>query len=179
MSYTNNDGANESIPDGASALAASIDTYIQDVKKAYNERLATAFGGDWSTSTEADIEKIDGVVDFNGTGKQANQPVANLGSISGTVNLDFDVRGNYIKATLTGATTFTVSNTRVGTTYILMLIQDATGGRVITWPSGIRWAGGTTPTLNTAANRVTLVTLVPFSSTVALGALAGTNFNVS
>lgn len=179
MSYTNNNGADETLPDGASALASDLDTFLQEIKKAYNERLATAFGGSWGTSTEADITKIRGVVDFNGTGKQTNQPVTDLGNITGATALDFDVRGNYIKATLTGNVTFSVSNMRTGTTYVLMLKQDGTGGRTITWPSGIKWAGGVTPTFVTTASTTALVTLTPFSTSNAMGAVAGSGYSVS
>jgi hypothetical protein len=68
---------------------------------------------------------------------------------------------------------------RPGTSYVLILIQDGTGGRTITWPSGIRWGGGSAPTLVTTANRVTVISIVPYSSTVGLAFLGGTNFNVS
>jgi len=179
MAYTNNDGADPTKPDGATTAANTIDTEIQKVKLAYNERLATAFGGDWSTSTEADITKIDDAVTFNGTAKQANQPLTAIGNITGATTLDFDVRGNYMSMTLTGAVTFTFSNMRVGTTYVLLIAQNGTGGYAITWPSGVRWPGGTTPTFNTTANRVSLVTITPISGSVALGSLSGTNYNVS
>lgn len=179
MPYTNNDGANPAIPDGAVAAAKDIDTFIQDIKRAYNERLSTAFGGDWSTATEADMDKIRGVATFHGTGKQTVQPIAELGNISGNVTIDFDVRGNYVRGTLTGNVTFTFSNLRPGATYVLFLAQDATGNRTITWPSGVRWPGGVAPSINLTASRVSLITLVPFSNSIALATLAGTAFNVS
>lgn len=37
--------------------------------------------------------------------------------------------------------------------FTLHLTQDATGGRTLTFPSSVKWAGGTAPTLNTAANK--------------------------
>lgn len=43
---------------------------------------------------------------------------------------------------------------------IFHLKQDATGSRTVTWPSNILWAGGSAPTLTTAANKVDIVTLV-------------------
>jgi len=36
---------------------------------------------------------------------------------------------------------------------VLRLQQDVTGGRVPTWFTTIKWAGGTTPTLTTTANK--------------------------
>lgn len=45
------------------------------------------------------------------------------------------------------------TNLRAGATYVLMIIQDAAGSRTITsWNSVFKWAGGTAPTLSTAAN---------------------------
>ncbi len=41
----------------------------------------------------------------------------------------------------------------------LYLKQDTTGGRLVTWPSSIRWAGGAPPTLSTAAGLVDVVHL--------------------
>lgn len=40
------------------------------------------------------------------------------------------------------------------TPYRLTVIQDATGGRTLTWGGAYRFAGGTPPTLSTAANAV-------------------------
>ncbi len=179
MAYTNNDGVDITKPNGAADAAEAIDTFIQDVKKAVIERMDYLLGGSFASSTEQTIEKLRGVAEFFGAGKQAVQPVTALGNISGTVALDFDVRGNYITATLTDATTFTFANLRPGTTYLLFLKQDATGGRGIFFPASMRWPGGTTtPTFNTVANSLTVITITPYGS-VALGNVAGTGYNVS
>ncbi len=45
------------------------------------------------------------------------------------------------------------SNGRVGQTQVVMITQDATGSRLITWPATIKWAGGAAPTLSTAAGK--------------------------
>ena len=41
-----------------------------------------------------------------------------------------------------------------GYRFIVKLKQDGTGNRTATWPGTVDWAGGTTPTLSTAANAV-------------------------
>ncbi len=183
MAYTNNDGVDETVPNGASDAASSLDTFIQDVKKAVNERMDYLFGGDFSSSTEQTIERLRGAAEFYGAGKQAVQTAVNLGTISGTVAVDFDVRGNYIYATLSGgATTFSFSNARLGTTYILFLRQDSSGNNAHIFPSTVRWPGsGATPSFNYAANTVNVVTLTPspFGTNILLGNLAGTGYNVS
>lgn len=177
MAYVYTDGVNVANPAGSDP--ANVDDDMRAIKLAYNERLNDVLGVTWASDDPVLPSKIKGVADFYGTGKQAVQAVVDLGNITGTVAIDFDVRGNYIKGTLTGNVTFTVSNMRPGTTYVLTLIQDGTGGRTITWPSGIRWPGGTTPTFTTTANRVSVVSILPFSSTIGLAFFAGTNFNVS
>lgn len=44
--------------------------------------------------------------------------------------------------------------------FILQLVQDATGGRTVTWSSDYRFIGGSAPTLSTAANAVDTFTFV-------------------
>lgn len=43
--------------------------------------------------------------------------------------------------------------------FILRLVQDATGSRTVTWPASVKWPGGTAPTLTTAANGEDLISL--------------------
>lgn len=47
-----------------------------------------------------------------------------------------------------------------GGTYILILKQDATGSRTITWHSSMKWPGGTAPVLSTAANSIDAFTFI-------------------
>ncbi|NQU61006.1 MAG: hypothetical protein HQ512_07735 [Rhodospirillales bacterium] len=72
--------------------------------------------------------------------------------------------GNVVTATLAVAiTTFTFSNppaTGKGGSFTLILTQDATGGRLITFPATVDWPGGTTPTLTATANAVDVFTFV-------------------
>lgn len=61
--------------------------------------------------------------------------------------------GNYFSKTISGATTFTVSNvstTGIANSFILDLTNG--GSSAITWFSGVKWIAGTAPTL-TAAGR--------------------------
>jgi hypothetical protein len=64
------------------------------------------------------------------------------------------------KVILTGATTLLLGNAVSGGTYTLILQQDATGGRTITWPVNVKWSGGATPIFASAANAVTVITFV-------------------
>ena len=68
-----------------------------------------------------------------------------LGNITGAVTVDF-VSGAQVEGTLTGAVTFTLNNPVAGTTYLFLLTQDVTGGRVVTWPAAVEWPNDTAPT---------------------------------
>jgi len=74
-------------------------------------------------------------------------------SAGGTYTPNF---GTSNSVTLTfGAGNLTIANPTniaAGQAYVIALTQDATGSRTVTWGADYKWAGGTAPTLSTAAN---------------------------
>lgn len=42
---------------------------------------------------------------------------------------------------------------------VLIIYQDGSGSRTISWPGSINWASGTNPTLSTSANAVDVIVL--------------------
>jgi hypothetical protein len=60
--------------------------------------------------------------------------------------------GTFQTVTLTGNCTFTMPTvaTSAGKSFILILVQDGTGGRTATFTS-VKWPGGTAPTITTTA----------------------------
>jgi hypothetical protein len=62
--------------------------------------------------------------------------------------------------TLTANCTFTFPTASAGKSFTLVLQQDGTGSRSVTWPIGTRWPGGVAPTLTTTANAVDYVTFL-------------------
>ena len=58
------------------------------------------------------------------------------------------------------------SNIEVGATYIIILKQDSTGSRTVTWGTQYKFPAATAPTLTTGANKADVITLVAYSSTV-------------
>lgn len=63
--------------------------------------------------------------------------------------LDIDCSaGNYYTKTISGDSTFTVSNVPASRAYSFTLELTHTSG-VVTWFSGVEWPGGTAPTLTT------------------------------
>ena len=59
--------------------------------------------------------------------------------------------GTVLSYTLTGNCTFTMPTATSGTSFIVRLIQDATGGRTAVF-TGVKWPGGTVPTITTTAS---------------------------
>lgn len=61
--------------------------------------------------------------------------------------------GLFANVTLGGNRTLAApGNLQAGQTMILVVNQDGTGGRTLTWDAVFRFSGGTAPTLSTAAN---------------------------
>jgi hypothetical protein len=62
-------------------------------------------------------------------------------------NIDLSL-GNYFTRTISGTTTFTVSNVASSGTVNSFILQLTNGGSAtVNWFSGVEWAGGTAPTL--------------------------------
>ena len=59
--------------------------------------------------------------------------------------------GTVLSYTLTGNCTFTMPTATSGTSFIVRLIQDGTGSRTATF-TGVKWPGGTAPTITTTAS---------------------------
>lgn len=77
----------------------------------------------------------------------------NNNSYQSTVTFDMDVSSHH-KLTLTGNATLAVTNVDNDQAFIIHLIQDGTGSRLVNWFSGIKWSGGSSPTLTTTASKV-------------------------
>jgi len=63
--------------------------------------------------------------------------------------------GNFFTHTLSGATTFTVSNTASSGSVSSFILDLTNGGSAtITWFSGVKWAAGTAPTLTSSGRDI-------------------------
>jgi hypothetical protein len=78
--------------------------------------------------------------------------------------------------TLTGNCTFTFPTAAAGKTFRVALKQDATGSRTATWPGTVKWSGGTTPTLTTAAAKTDAFEFTCYDGTNWIGQTLGLNF---
>ncbi len=88
----------------------------------------------------------------NINGGQFGSDIYVIGSSGSSQTIDWN-NGNTQHITLTANCTLTFSNGISGRKYTLIVKQDGSGSRTITWPASVRWSGGTAPTLTTTANR--------------------------
>jgi hypothetical protein len=122
-----------------------------------------------ATPTSANLAAT--VTDETGTGALVftNSPTLSSPTLtSPTINTQLNYQTSYIPspsatqiltatpfttAILTQSTTITMPTIATGRNFYVRFTQDATGGRTITWPSTIKWAGGTAPTMTPTANK--------------------------
>lgn len=73
-----------------------------------------------------------------------------------TKTLDWD-QGNVHLLTLATNVNLAFLNPAGGGRYTVMLAQDTTGSRTVTWPGTIRWEGAAAPTLTTTASKTDMI----------------------
>jgi hypothetical protein len=79
--------------------------------------------------------------------------------------------------TLTGNCTFTFPTATAGRSFIVLLRQDATGSRTVTWPAAVKWPAGTAPTITATASKQDIFSFVA-DGTNWYGATGGQNYTV-
>jgi hypothetical protein len=79
--------------------------------------------------------------------------------------------------TLTGNCTFTFPTATAGQSFILLLKQDGTGGRTVTWPASVEWPGATAPTITSTASKLDKYVFTAADSNW-YGSVAGQNYTV-
>lgn len=95
-------------------------------------------------------------------GLNAVESYVDLGNKTGALVVDYNA-GRWQKMTLTGnVTSMTINNAPAAplvSTLCLLVQQDATGARTITWPVGTKWPQAGVPMISTQANWIDLVQL--------------------
>jgi len=140
----------------------------------------TAVGGDaFLRSNMTGSQTASTISDFDTTvsgtvrsySKQQNFGTTTL---SDGANISWDLDDNQSsKVTLGGNRTLDNPTNMVdGGTYVLRVIQDATGSRTLTYGANYKWSGGTAPTLTTTANAVDIITFIS-DGTDMLGVFTG------
>lgn len=80
----------------------------------------------------------------------------NMGTVGSTETLDWRL-GNKQRATLDENLTFTFTDPVGPANLVLFLKQDGAGTNTVTWPASVKWAGGTAPTITSAASAEDLI----------------------
>lgn len=83
--------------------------------------------------------------------------------------------GTLFDLTLTGNCTFTFPTATAGRQFTLILKQDGTGSRTITWPSSVRWVDGVAPTITATIAKTDVISFVADGS-YWLGFVGGQNY---
>lgn len=104
-----------------------------------------------------------GAVPTIGGGPEGYNDNGNSGS---TKTLDLSA-ANTIKLTLTANCTITmptVTGAGLCHSFTLILAQDGTGTRLVTWPASVKWAGGVAATISTLASKIDVLTFLTFDA---------------
>jgi hypothetical protein len=82
-------------------------------------------------------------------------------SINASSTTDIDLsKGNIFTINLQNSiSNLTISNPAVGT-YLIKLVQDATGGRTVSFPNDWYWSGGSVPDVSGGVNTIDILTLI-------------------
>lgn len=76
------------------------------------------------------------------------------------------------KVTLGGNRTLALpTNLKAGSSYSLRIIQDATGSRTLAFAGGYKFAGGSAPTISTAANAIDIISFLSDGTNMFGGAI--------
>ena len=79
--------------------------------------------------------------------------------------------------TLTGNCTFTFPAATAGRSFIMILKQDGTGSRTVTWPAAVKWPAGTAPTITSTASKADKY-IFTADGTNWIGSNAGQNYTL-
>lgn len=108
---------------------------------------------------------------LRGDGSWSNVAFGDSVALSGTA-IDPNL-GNLFTKTITANTSFTITKTNIpaGKTAMFTLMLTNGGSKTITWPTGMKWPGGTPPTL-TASGTDILTFVTPDGGTTWYGTIS-------
>lgn len=91
-----------------------------------------------------------------------------IGIASGTSSISVNwSESNLNKITLNGNATLSFTNNPSGNAQLtLVVVQDSTGGRTLTYPASVKWPSATAATLSTAASAIDVIDCLYLSNSV-------------
>lgn len=78
------------------------------------------------------------------------------GNSGATATIDWSARQKQ-RITLTANCTLSFTDPANPCNLLLVVVQDGTGSRTVTWPASVLWPGGTAPTLSTAGGAIDII----------------------
>lgn len=98
---------------------------------------------------------------YNNLRKDALLAVKDVTADSDGATITFNMATSPIhNVTLGGNRILAVSNVATSQGFVIILKQDGTGSRTVTWWSSIKWPGAGAPTLTTTANRYDIFSFI-------------------
>lgn len=94
-----------------------------------------------------------------------NLLVHSVGNSGTSLTITADANGTTKLITLNGNCTFTLAGATTGEACAmeLVLTQDGTGSRTVTWPAAVKWPIAAAPILSTAAGKVDRVVVTTYN----------------
>ena len=139
--------------------------------------IANSTGSAWGTSYTTNGSGT--VVALNNTPTLTNPTITNYVETPYSANSSTAItlaltNGTVQIITLTGNATITMPTAVSGKSFTLLLKQDATGSRTVTW-STVSWPGGTAPTITSTASKLDKYVFIS-DGTSWFGSTAGQNY---
>ena len=147
--------------------------------------IAVSTGTAWNTSLTAPTGALVGTTDTQTlTNKTIEAGTFTNGYTEETVTANTSTaytidlaNGSVQILTLTGNCTFTFPTATAGRSFILILKQDGTGSRTVTWPAAVKWPAGTAPTITSTASKADKY-IFTADGTNWIGSNAGQNYTL-
>lgn len=102
-----------------------------------------------SDVASAALPKAGGTLTGNVNVKTATMARVDKGSVTAAVDLDLSA-ADYFTLAPTAPITLTISNAPAGGFATAVILRITNGGTRVTWPTGTKWPGGSSPTLTAA-----------------------------
>ena len=156
---------NPSYPEG-SADRSTADDHMRLTKSVLQSQFPS-LGTAAVTATAAELSLLAGyagssIPDYTVAGNWTKQQYFGQSTLTDGASIAWDLESNQsAKVTLAGNRALANPTNLVdGAAYTLVIVQDATGGRTLSYGSMYKFPGGTAPTLSTGANAIDVLSCV-------------------